>query len=283
MARFFVHRSGTAEMAERLQKLLARAGLGSRRELEKRIEAGEVRVNGEVAQLGAKAGERDQIRFDGRNYIVRYHDEHRRRVLAYCKPEGEVCTRSDPEGRPTVFDRLPRLKSGRWLAVGRLDLNTSGLLLFTTDGELANTLMHPSSEIEREYAVRVFGEVSDEVLKKLQDGVELEDGPAHFDKIVDAGGEGRNHWYHVILREGRNREVRRLWESQECVVSRLMRVRYGPVQMPRYLERGRWMELQGAALDALLKVAGIDSVEAEQLNLVPYHPRDRRKAELRRR
>lgn len=270
-------------MAERLQKLMARAGLGSRRELEKRISAGEVRVNGEVAELGSRIGENDQLRFDGRNYIVRLHDEHRRRVLAYYKPEGEVCTRSDPDGRPTVFDRLPSLKHGRWLAVGRLDLNTSGLLLFTTDGELANTLMHPSSEIEREYAVRVFGEVSAEVLKNLETGVELEDGPAHFDRIKDAGGEGRNHWYHVTLHEGRNREVRRLWESQGCAVSRLMRVRYGPVSMPRYLDRGRWMDLEGAALTALLKAAGIDKVEAEQLNLVPFHPRDRRKSGARRR
>jgi 23S rRNA pseudouridine2605 synthase len=178
-------------------------------------------------------------------------------VLLYHKPEGEVCTRHDPEKRPTVFDNLPRLQRGRWVAVGRLDFNTAGLLLFTTDGELANTLMHPKAQIEREYAVRIFGEVNSTLLEKLKKGVMLEDGIAKFDQIIDAGGEGHNHWYHVILHEGRNRQVRRLWESQDVKVNRLIRVRYGSVVLPRELRKGHMKELSPAEIKRLGTSVGL--------------------------
>ena len=238
-------------VSERLQKVLARWGLGSRREIEGWIRAGRVQVNGRPAELGQRVGEDDRIFVDGKPVRRPRQFRQRCRVLVYHKPVGEVTTRRDPEGRPTVFEHLPRLKTGRWINVGRLDLNTAGLLILTTDGELANRLMHPSSEIEREYAVRVFGEVAPEVFERLLAGVELEDGPARFEKILDAGGQGVNHWYHVILREGRNREVRRLWESQGVQVSRLIRVRYGPVGLPRDLRPGRWRELTDAEVNQL--------------------------------
>ncbi|MFP4131088.1 MAG: 23S rRNA pseudouridine(2605) synthase RluB [Thiohalospira sp.] len=242
-------------MSEKLQKVLARAGYGSRRELEQWIADGRVRVNGRTATLGDRAGPEDKVQVDGK--AVRLAEAPRIRVLAYYKPEGEVVSRRDPEGRPSVFDRLPRLPGGRWVAVGRLDLNSQGLLLFTNEGELASALMHPSSEIEREYAVRIFGAVPPATLNELTRGVELEDGPARFDSVTDAGGEGRNHWYRVVLREGRNREVRRLWEAVGHPVSRLLRVRYGPVQLPRWLQRGRWEELTPEAVAELLTAAGL--------------------------
>jgi 23S rRNA pseudouridine2605 synthase len=244
---------------EKLQKVLARAGFGSRREIEEWIKAGRIKVNNAIAKLGDRVGERDRIEVDGKRIHQNKLKEQRSRVLIYHKPVGEVCTRSDPEGRDTIFKHLPRLASGRWITVGRLDINTSGLLLITTDGELANKLMHPSQEIEREYAVRVHGEVDAEMLKRLQEGVELEDGPANFDAIVDAGGDGSNHWYHVILREGRNREVRRLWESQGVQVSRLMRVRYGAVTLPRGQKPGRWEDMPAEAVDALRRSVGLRS------------------------
>ncbi|MCK9531117.1 MAG: pseudouridine synthase [Gammaproteobacteria bacterium] len=246
-------------MNEKLQKVLARAGFASRRELEEWIAAGRISVNGKVATLGERVGENDIIRVDGRVVQRARLAPRERRVLIYHKPLGEVCTRSDPEGRPTIFDNLPRLTNGRWVTIGRLDINTSGLLLLTNDGELANRLMHPSSEIEREYAVRVLGEISEETLGRLRSGVQLDDGEARFDALVDGGGEGANHWYHVTLREGRNREVRRLWESQGVAVSRLTRVRYGNVTLPRSVRPGRFADLKGPDLEGLLALVGLRS------------------------
>ena len=232
-------------MSEKLQKVLARAGHGSRREIETIIEAGRVSVDGKIAKLGDRvevvAGMK--IRLDGHVISVKESAEQICRVLAYYKPEGELCTRNDPEGRPTVFDRLPKLRGARWIAVGRLDVNTCGLMLFTTDGELANRLMHPSREVEREYAVRVFGEVDEHKLRDLSRGVQLEDGPAAFKTIKFTGGEGINQWYNVTLTEGRNREVRRLWEAVGVQVSRLIRVRYGDILLPKGLPRGGYTEL----------------------------------------
>lgn len=207
--------------------------------------------------LGDRVGEDDLIKLDGKKLYLRPQARCRTRVLAYHKPAGEICSRSDPGGRPTIFDHLPRLKEGRWIAVGRLDINTSGLLLLTTDGELANRLMHPSSQVEREYAVRVLGEVTRESLEKLRRGVLLEDGPASFQSVRPAGGEGANQWFHVVLKEGRNREVRRLWESQGLQVSRLIRVRYGTCHLRRGLKAGYWDELEGEAVNALRVAVGL--------------------------
>jgi len=228
---------------ERLQKILARAGYGSRRELEEWIKRGSVKLNDKTAELGDRYSPGDKLKVNGKLVPVSRLKKKDTRVLMYHKPVGEVTTRSDPEGRKTVFDNLPKLAGGRWIAVGRLDISTSGLLLFTTDGSLANNLMHPSQEVEREYAVRILGDVSKETLGILKEGVLLEDGPAKFDMIIDKGGEGANHWYHVVLHEGRNREVRRLWESQGVTVSRLMRVRYGPLSIPRTVRPGKFQDL----------------------------------------
>ncbi|MEI2782717.1 MAG: pseudouridine synthase [Candidatus Competibacter sp.] len=258
-------------MAERLQKFLARAGLGSRRQIEDWVRQGRITVNGVAAQLGAQVGAADNIQIDGKRVSVRA-DRQRRRVLAYYKPVGEMTTRSDPEGRPTIFERLPPLRDGRWIAVGRLDLTTQGLLLVTNDGELANRLMHPSSQIEREYAVRVLGEVAPEMLKRLREGVTLEDGVARFDDLREAGGEGANRWYHVVLREGRNREVRRLWESQGVTVSRLTRVRYGPVALRRGLHPGRWDELDETQIGALLAAVGYQPADRLEEAATEPHP-----------
>ena len=247
-------------MAERLQKWLARAGCGSRRGLEEWIRARRVTVNGVVAELGMSVNDGDEVCVDGRAIAAPPPvEEARPRVLIYHKPVGEICSQSDQEGRATVFDRLPRV-GGRWIAVGRLDLTTLGLLLFTNDGELANRLMHPSSEIEREYAVRVLGKIDDDILKRLRKGVVLEDGPAHFDSLVDAGGEGANHWYHVVLREGRNREVRRMWESQGVTVSRLMRVRFGPLMLPRGLRPGHYRELETDDINHLRRAVKLPEI-----------------------
>ncbi|NVK72996.1 23S rRNA pseudouridine(2605) synthase RluB [Marinomonas sp. CT5] len=237
-------------MDEKLQKVLARAGQGSRREMENRIREGRVLVNGEVATLGDRVSTKDTITIDGYTIVATEAGENRR-VIIYNKPEGEVCTRKDPEGRPTVFDKLPKLRGERWIAVGRLDINTSGLLLFTTDGELANRLMHPSTEIDREYLVRVMGEVTDENLAALKKGVILDDGVAKFTDIVDGGGEGINRWFYVCLMEGRNREVRRLWESQGVKVNRLKRVRFGPVFLPSKAKVGRWVEMEETDVNSL--------------------------------
>lgn len=252
---------GAISPGEKLHKVLARAGLGSRRAIEDWIRAGRIKVNGEPAEVGLRVSENDVVHVDGRR--IRLPQSPRDvRVLIYHKPAGEVSTRSDPEGRPTVFQRLPRLRGERWVAVGRLDVNTSGLLLFTNDGELANRLMHPSAEVEREYAVRVRGEVGAEALARLQTGVELEDGTARFDRVVPAGGEGANQWFHVVLKEGRRHEVRRLWVSQGVDVSRLIRVRYGNVSLPRSLRAGRYEDLKQADVDALCQLVGFETQQA---------------------
>lgn len=238
-------------MSEKLQKILAAAGYGSRRELERWISDGRVSVNGKVAKLGDRASADDTVVVDGKPVRLAA-SEQRIRVLLYNKPEGEVCTRSDPEGRKTVFDSLPNLKGGRWIAVGRLDINTSGLLMFTNNGDLANKLMHPSSEIDREYLVRVHGAVDDDMLQRLRDGILLEDGLARFSDIVPGERVGTNGWFTVALMEGRNREVRRLWESQNVEVNRLKRVRFGPIFLPSYARRGQWVELDEKPLNDLL-------------------------------
>ena len=248
---------------ERLQKVLAQAGYGSRREIERWIERGEVKLNGKTATLGDRYNPGDLIKVKNKLVPESALKAKRSRIIMYHKPVGEVTTRSDPEGRATVFDNLPKLGSARWIAVGRLDINTSGLLLFTTDGELANKLMHPSTQIEREYAVRVLGEVSDEALQNMLNGVELDDGVAKFDAINDQGGQGANHWYHVVLTEGRNREVRRLWESQGITVSRLMRIRYGNITIPRSVRPGKYQDLQNFEVNALRKLVA-DNGEAEK-------------------
>lgn len=249
-------------MSEKLQKVLARAGFGSRRQIETWIVQGKVKVNGQVAKIGDRVVEADRLVLEGHSISTQQAQGQRPRVLLYHKDIGTVCTRSDPEGRETVFQHLPLIKNGRWIAVGRLDITTSGLLVLTTDGELANRLMHPAQQIEREYLVRILGKVSTDVLKQLTEGVELEDGPAKFSQIIDAGGDGANHWYRVVLHEGRNREVRRLWESQGLVVSRLSRIRFGPISLAKYLRRGRWMELSGPGLNALYEAAGLTPPDA---------------------
>jgi 23S rRNA pseudouridine2605 synthase len=230
---------------ERLQKVMAAAGLGSRRALEKQIAGDKVLVNGETAQLGRNVAAGDTISFDEKSWkVVSIPVKHR--TLIYNKPEGEVTSRSDPQGRPTVFDRLPRVKDGRWVAIGRLDINTTGLLLLTTDGEFAHSMMHPSSNVDREYACRIRGQASAEQIQRLKDGVELNDGPASFSDIQEAGGSGENNWYHVTIMEGRNREVRRLWKAVGLIVSRLKRVRYGAAFLPKRLRVGQWAEISSA-------------------------------------
>ena len=238
-------------MADRIQKVLANAGYGSRREIEKLINNGKIKVNGKLATIGQCIEEKDQVAINSRP--IRLHQQRKKKpkVLAYYKQAGEVCTRRDEKGRETVFKNLPRLRNSRWISIGRLDLNTTGLLLFTTDGELANKLMHPSSEIEREYAVRVFGRVTNENINTLLDGVELEDGFAKFTDIVDSSGKGTNHWYHVVVMEGRNKEVRRLWESQGVQVTRLIRTRFGSYILPRKKRVGQFWRLDEKEIKSL--------------------------------
>lgn len=247
-----------AAPSERLQKVMAAAGLGSRRNLEQQIADGAVTVNDKPAELGRSVRAGDVVAFGERRWkVVAEPVEHR--TLIYNKPEGEVTTRSDPQGRPTVFDRLPPARGARWVAVGRLDINTTGLLLLTTDGELANAMMHPSSNVDREYACRIRGEATPEQIEALLAGVELEDGPGRFSDIQPAGGSGQNHWYHVTIMEGRNREVRRLWESQGLVVSRLKRVRYGAAFLPKHLRVGRWHEVDARDHRVLREDVGLPS------------------------
>ena len=249
--------TGTPALEERLHKVLANAGLGSRRMLEQRIQAGEVELNGTPAGIGASVHAGDRVVLDGKQFVVATDNRDDTEVLLYHKPEGVVTTREDPEGRPTVFEQLPRLKGARWVAVGRLDINTTGLLLLTTDGELANALMHPKSGLGREYLCRVHGEVPDEVIEKLKAGVELEDGPARFDEIAIISRGGSHSWFRVVIREGRNREVRRLWDSQGFLVSRLKRIRYGSIELPRTLRRGESEALSEDAIKDLRKSAGL--------------------------
>ena len=246
---------------ERIQKVLARGGVGSRREIERWIDEGRLKINGDIVKLGDRLKVGDYLQLNDRVMHWEKFAIQPTRVLLYHKPTGEVVTRRDPQGRPVVFSQLPVLETARWISVGRLDINTSGLLLVTNNGELANKLMHPSTQVEREYAVRILGNVSDETLEKLKKGVELEDGVAKFDAIRFFGGEGANKWYHVIVSEGRNRLVRRLWEAQEVIVSRLMRVRYGPVVLPERLKTGAIYELTDKELDLLFDFAGLQRNE----------------------
>jgi 23S rRNA pseudouridine2605 synthase len=242
----------------RLQKYLADAGVGSRRDMDALILAGEVRVNGLVATPGTRVVDNDLIQVGRRRLRVKEEEQVTLpKVVIYHKPEGEIVSRDDPEGRPSVFKNLPRLKGQRWVAIGRLDFNTSGLLVFTTSGELANRIAHPRFEVEREYAVRVLGELTEEQMVQSTREITLEDGPAYFDRIEDRGGEGANHWYQVILREGRNREVRRMFEALGFTVSRLMRVRFGIISLPPRLKRGQSLELTAAQTQKVLQWAGI--------------------------
>ena len=263
-------------MSEKLQKVLARAGVGSRREMEKYIDSNRVSVNGKVACLGDRVEENAVIRVDGHVVKIEQQEERVCRVLMYHKPEGELCTRKDPEGRRTVFDRLPRLEGDRWIAIGRLDINTSGLLLFTNDGELANRLMHPKYEVEREYSARVFGEVTNQTLSTLTKGVELEDGHAKFLKIKPMGGEGINKWFNVTLTEGRNREVRRLWQSQDVEVSRLIRIRYGKLELNKRLPQGGWEELKLEDVNYLRKSVKMRPETQTKLSVMPEKRKDKR-------
>jgi 23S rRNA pseudouridine2605 synthase len=240
-------------VTQKLQKLLAQAGLGSRREMEELIVAGQATINGKVAQIGDRVGPEDVVRV-GKRVIHSKSGKRPPRVMLYHKPEGEIVSRDDPQGRPSVFDKLPQMQSSKWIAIGRLDYNTSGLLIFTTDGELANRLMHPRFEVEREYAVRIIGRLTPEQTELLTTGVKLEDGLAKFDYLSDEGGEGSNHWYRVILKEGKNREVRRMFEAVGMTVSRLMRVRFGPINLPPRLKRGRCLELNETEIRRLLEL-----------------------------
>lgn len=253
--------NATPEPTQRLHKLLAMQGMGSRRDMETLISSGRVTINGEVAKVGAGVTQYDIVRIDSRPVRLSFEAELPQ-VLIYHKPEGEIVSQDDPEGRATVFDKLPKIKQGKWIAIGRLDMNTSGLLIFTNSGELANRFMHPRYEVEREYAVRIFGELTDEQMTMLTQGIELEDGPASFDSISAQGGEGANHWYQVIIREGRNREVRRLFEAFQLPVSRLMRVRFGPVNLPPRVKRGTMLKLEQKTVVELLEWAGLEVPKA---------------------
>jgi len=257
----------TPPLGERIQKVIAKAGLASRREAERWISEGRVLKNDEKVVLGDRVLAKDKLTVDGKPVDIRGLSDQDYRVIVYSKPEGVVCSNSDPEGRPTVFDHLPKLKDQRWISVGRLDINTSGLLILTTDGELANRLMHPSYEIDREYAVRVNGEVDDAMLARLKAGVLLEDGIAKFTDVREFGGEGRNKWFHAVLMGGKNREVRRLWESQEVQVSRLKRVRYGCIFLPSRLKVGVWEELNNKGVNDLRALVSLPPITMKQKSI----------------
>ncbi len=264
------------EMTERIQKILSRAGYGSRREIERWVKAGEVTVNGVIATTGQAIDENDKVVLRGQVLKLATKLKAKPQVLLYHKKIGEICSRNDPEGRPTVFDKLPKLSSGRWIQVGRLDINTDGLMLFTTDGELANRLMHPSYEIERQYSSRILGKVTTEIIEKLTTGVMLEDGKAKFTRITFAGGEGANRWYNVALNEGRNREVRRLWESQDLIVSRLRRISYGGIELKRSLKPGNYEDLNVRALRVLYERVKLELDEENFLSKTEYSSRKER-------
>ena len=244
-------------MTERLQKYLARTGVGSRRQIEDWIRAGRVSVDGQTATLGLKVDESSRIAIDGTNIPQQLPASGQPRAILYHKSVGEICSRNDPKGRPSVFDRLPALKTGRWVAVGRLDFNTTGLLLFTTDGDFAHRLMHPRFGMEREYLCRIRGEASPAQIEKLMKGVLLDGQPCRFERIRARSGSSTHRWYEVVVREGRNREVRRLWAAVDCTVSRLIRVRYGPIRLPRDLRAGCCVELDGDDLRRLSSVSGL--------------------------
>ena len=271
-------------MSEKLQKLLATAGLGSRRELEKWITGGRVSVNGAVATLGDRAESDDRILVDGR--AIKIVTDDTPRVLMYSKPEGEICTASDPDGRPTVFDNLPRLSRGRWIAIGRLDINTSGLLLFTTHGELANRLMHPSYEIKREYMARIHGDVNEAMIARLTEGVVLEDGVAKFQTVKTQQAQsadersGSNRWFRVILAEGKTREDRRLWESQGVEVNRLKRISYGPIELPSIVRRSEFIELDPKQVISLFRAVDLKPPRFSEKN-VYRDIRERKEKKLR--
>jgi 23S rRNA pseudouridine2605 synthase len=261
--------------SEKLHKMLAGAGLGSRRDMEALIERGEVSINGKPAKVGDRVTPEDVVKINGRITSLAW-EKALPKVLIYHKQEGEIVSRDDPEGRPTVFTNLPRLKGQRWISVGRLDFNTEGLLIFTTSGELANLLSHPRYEVEREYAVRVLGELTQEQMDTLTSGVELEDGAAFVESIFQAGGEGANQWYQLVIKEGRNREVRRLFEALGLTVSRLIRVRFGPIAMPPKLKRGMLLELDNKQVAEVMKWCGMGE-ELKTAKPVPRKPDDRNK------
>ncbi|GEM_PF-113693 len=258
---------------QRLHKLLALAGLGSRRDMETLIASGRITINGKVAEVGAGVVASDVVRLDSRPLNLPFEAELPQ-VLLYHKPEGEIVSQDDPENRASVFDKLPRVRGGKWIAIGRLDMNTSGLLIFTTSGELANRFMHPRYEVEREYAVRIFGELTEGEMAQLTYGIELDDGPANFDSIRAQGGEGANHWYEVVLREGRNREVRRLFEAFQKPVSRLIRVRFGAINLPPRLKRGQMMHLDAKEVLGLMEWA---ELEVPKGPLPQLSPREKEK------
>jgi 23S rRNA pseudouridine2605 synthase len=249
----------TENNGERIQKVLARGGLGSRREIERWIDEGRLNVNGVKVTPGLHLKSGDQVQINGRTVNWEKYTQQATRVIVYNKPTGEVVTRRDPQGRPVIFKKLPKLDVGRWISVGRLDINTSGLLLLTNNGELANRLMHPSSELDREYAVRILGTVPDDMIERLKTGVELDDGKAHFTDIQFFSGEGANKWFHVVVKEGRNRLVRRLWESQGVTVSRLMRVRYGPAILPENVSAQSHYELNNKELGFIMELVGMEA------------------------